>query len=76
MATTHSDVLVSALSEVPEAVVVCERDSEGTSLRQLEPERLKDMVRADLKKALVQYEGLRPVSQEPEVQESKADYVR
>lgn len=42
----------------------------------VEPERLKDMVRADLKKALVQYEGLRPISKEPEVQESKADYVR
>ncbi len=30
--TTHSDLLVSALSEVPEAVVVCERTDAGTSL--------------------------------------------
>jgi predicted ATPase len=39
--TTHSDVLVSALSEVPEAVVVCERTEAGTSLRRLEPARLE-----------------------------------
>jgi len=48
----------------------------GSEAYVVEPERLKDMVRADFKKALVQYEGLRPISQEPEVQESKADYVR
>lgn len=40
--TTHSDVLVSALSEVPEAVMVCERDSSGSHLRRLEPERLEE----------------------------------
>ncbi|MCI0486831.1 MAG: AAA family ATPase [Blastocatellia bacterium] len=40
--TTHSDVLVSALSDVPEAVLVCERDKEGTHLRRLEPDRLKE----------------------------------
>ena len=39
--TTHSDVLVSALSDVPEAVIVCERDDEGSHLRRLEPEPLK-----------------------------------
>jgi predicted ATPase len=39
--TTHSDVLVSALSDVPEAVVVCERDEEGSHLRRLEAEALK-----------------------------------
>ena len=38
--TTHSDRLVSALSEVPESVVVCERDEGGTRLRRLEPDRL------------------------------------
>ena len=48
----------------------------GSEAYVVEPEKLKDMVRADLKKALVQYEELRPVSREPEVQESKADYVR
>jgi predicted ATPase len=40
--TTHSDTLVSALSEVPEAVVVCERDNQGTKLRRLDPENLKE----------------------------------
>jgi predicted ATPase len=40
--TTHSDVLVSALTEIPEAVLVCERDETGTRLRRLDPERLKD----------------------------------
>lgn len=39
--TTHSDVLVSALSEYPESVVVCERDNTGTHLRRLQPEQLK-----------------------------------
>jgi predicted ATPase len=40
--TTHSETLVSALSEVPEAVVVCERDHRGTQLRRLDPENLKE----------------------------------
>jgi predicted ATPase len=40
--TTHSDALVSALTEVPEAVLVCERDDGGSRLRRLEPDRLKD----------------------------------
>ena len=39
--TTHSDVLVSALSEVPECVLVCERDETGTQLRRLDPDQLK-----------------------------------
>lgn len=41
--TTHSDVLVSRLSEVPESVVVCEREplDRGTSLRRLNPEQLE-----------------------------------
>jgi predicted ATPase len=34
--TTHSDILVSALSDVPEAVVVCERDDRGSHLRRLD----------------------------------------
>lgn len=40
--TTHSDVLVSALSETPEAVIVCERNGEGTRLRRLERAGLAD----------------------------------
>ena len=34
--TTHSDVLVSHLTDTPEAVVVCERDERGTQLSRLE----------------------------------------
>ncbi len=41
-----------------------------------EPERLRDMVKADMKKALVQYEEIRPAYQEPEVLESRVDYAR
>ena len=37
--TTHSDALVSALN--PESVLVCDRDDRGSSLRRLDPERLK-----------------------------------
>jgi predicted ATPase len=40
--TTHSDILVSALSEVPESVVVCERTAAGTQLQRLEPTRLEE----------------------------------
>ena len=40
--TTHSDLLVSALSDVPEAVLVCERDDRGTHLRRLEKDKLKE----------------------------------
>jgi predicted ATPase len=39
--TTHSETLVSKLSDVPESVVICERDDQGTHLRRLEPEKLR-----------------------------------
>ena len=39
--TTHSADLVSALGEVPEAVVVCERGVNGTTMNRLDPSRLK-----------------------------------
>jgi predicted ATPase len=39
--TTHSDTLVSALSHLPEAVLVCERDDQGSRLQRLEPAQLK-----------------------------------
>ena len=39
--TTHSDILVDALSEVPEAVVVCEKVDGATKLRRLDGETLK-----------------------------------
>ena len=40
-ASTHSDVLVDALSEVPEAVVVCEKVDGATQLRRLDKESLE-----------------------------------
>jgi predicted ATPase len=39
--TTHSDALVSALTGQPDAIVACERIGAGTSLRRLDPDRLK-----------------------------------
>ena len=39
--TTHSDTLVSALTEIPETVLVCEQDETGTHSRRLEAESLK-----------------------------------
>ncbi len=38
--TTHSDVLVSALTEHVDSVVVCENLGNGTTLNRLEPEKL------------------------------------
>lgn len=40
--TTHSDSLVSALSDSPQSIIVSERDVEGTHLRRLQPKRLKE----------------------------------
>ncbi|MFN5872413.1 MAG: AAA family ATPase, partial [Aphanizomenon sp.] len=40
--TTHSDALVSALSEYPGSVVVCKRDETGSHLHRLEPNKLKN----------------------------------
>jgi predicted ATPase len=39
--TTHSDILVSAFSEIPEAVLVCEKDEDGTHFTRLEADKLK-----------------------------------
>lgn len=39
--TTHSDVLVSALSRHPEAILVCERFDSGTDIRRLDPDQWK-----------------------------------
>ena len=38
--TTHSDVLVDALTEEPESVVICEKDEGRTQLRRLNPQDL------------------------------------
>jgi predicted ATPase len=39
--TTHSDVLVDALTDQPEAVLVAERSAKGTTLTRLDAEKLK-----------------------------------
>jgi predicted ATPase len=39
--TTHSDVLVDAMTDRPEAVLICEKTSEGTNLRRLNANDLK-----------------------------------
>lgn len=39
--TTHSDVLVTALTEVPETILVCDHNETGSHLAPLEPEKLK-----------------------------------
>lgn len=39
--TTHSDLLVSKFSEEPEAVVVCERTPDGTTLERLDSGKLE-----------------------------------
>jgi len=38
--TTHSDALISALSDVPESVIVCQSGSDGTTLRRLDRDAL------------------------------------
>ena len=40
--TTRSDALVSALSDTPEAIVVCEPGPDGTQLRRLDRESLSE----------------------------------
>lgn len=44
--TTHSDVLVDALSEVPEAVVVCEKRNSRTSMTRLSADELATWLKA------------------------------
>jgi len=44
--TTHSDTLVSALSDVPESILVCEQEEGGTVLRRLDGASLKKWLEA------------------------------
>ena len=39
--TTHSDILVDALTEVPESIIVCEKSGPATQLRRLDGDELK-----------------------------------
>jgi predicted ATPase len=43
--TTHSDTLVSALTDVPEAVLVCEHDEAGTHLNRLDQSKLDEWLK-------------------------------
>jgi len=43
--TTHSDSLVSDLSDSPDSVIVCEREQDGTVLKRLDPEVLKEWLK-------------------------------
>ena len=38
--TTHSDALVSELTDIPETVIVCEKENGSTALKRLERKRL------------------------------------
>ena len=46
IATTHSEALVSGLTNQPDTVVTCERPGAGTLLRRLDPERLSDWLKS------------------------------
>lgn len=39
--TTHSDLLVSTLTDTPESVVICNRDKNGTHMKRLESKKLE-----------------------------------
>jgi predicted ATPase len=39
--TTHSDILVDCLTDIPESVIVCEKHDGATKLERLDPEQLK-----------------------------------
>ena len=45
--TTHSDILVDALSHVPECVLVCEKDSNSTTVRRLSQDTLCEWLKED-----------------------------
>ncbi len=40
--TTHSEILIDALSDTPESVVVCEKENGRTSMKRLDADQLKD----------------------------------
>ena len=45
LVTTHSDILVDALSHVPEAVLVCEKESNATAIRRQDQEELREWLK-------------------------------
>jgi len=44
--TTHSDVLVDALTDTPESVVVCEKHEGRTTMRRLDQQQLSDWLKS------------------------------
>ncbi|HEY3781026.1 MAG TPA: AAA family ATPase [Fimbriimonadaceae bacterium] len=44
--TTHSDILVDALSDLPEVIIVCEKTNGDTMMKRLEAEELKPWLEA------------------------------
>lgn len=44
--TTHSDVLVDALTDTPESVVVCEKHQGQTTMRRLDQDKLSDWLKS------------------------------
>ncbi len=60
---------VAGLDEIKQWIM-----SLGPEAYVIEPEKLKTMVKADLKKALVQYEGTRPAYLKPQARKSRSDY--
>ncbi|MGL4208753.1 MAG: AAA family ATPase, partial [Candidatus Adiutrix sp.] len=43
--TTHSDILIDALSETPQSVIVCESSNHGTQLHRLNEDNLKPFLK-------------------------------
>ncbi|MBW2016904.1 MAG: AAA family ATPase [Deltaproteobacteria bacterium] len=43
--TTHSDVLVDELTEIPESILVCEKEKGCTSMKRLDATQLKDWLK-------------------------------
>ena len=43
--TTHSETLVDSLTDMPESILVCEKNENGSTLRRLDPEPLTDWLK-------------------------------
>jgi len=60
---------VAGLDEIKQWIM-----SLGPEAYVIKPEKLKNMVKADLKKTLVQYEGTRPAYLRPQARKSRSNY--
>jgi len=43
--TTHSDIIVDAMTELPEAIIVCEKHSGQTIMKHLEPKKIENWLK-------------------------------